>query len=63
MNKLREIRIDRKMSANKLAIMCGTTRQNISNIEHGKNKPSINLAKKLGDALSVDWKVFFDDTD
>lgn len=61
MSTLKEIRKDQKMSANKLAIMCGVTRQHLSRIEHGKVRPSVELAKKFGDILHVDWKVFFSD--
>lgn len=63
MNELGRIRREQKMSANKLSIMCGVTRQHISNIEHGKVKPSVELAKKLGQVLGCDWTVFFRDND
>ena len=63
MNKLREIRKEQRMTARKLSIMCGVTRQHLCNIEHGRVQPSVALAKKLGSILHVDWKVFFDDTD
>lgn len=61
MNELRRIRTEQKLSANKLAVMCGVTRQHISNIEHGKVKPSVDFAKKLGTILHCDWTVFFRD--
>lgn len=61
MNELRRIRTEQGISANKLAVMCGVTRQHISNIEHGKFKPSVELAKKLGMILHCDWTVFYRD--
>lgn len=63
MNELRRIRTEQGMSANKLATICGVTRQHISNIEHGKVKPSVDFAKKLGTILHCDWTVFFRDND
>ena len=61
MNELRKIREKQGISANKLAIMCGVTRQHISNIECGKFDPSVKLAKKMGSILHCDWTVFFRD--
>lgn len=60
---LREIRKAQRISANKLSLMCGVTRQQLCNIENGRSRPSVELAKKMGKVLNVDWKVFFDDTD
>lgn len=61
MSELRRIRKEQNISANKLAKMTGVTRQHISNIECGKNKPSVEFAKKLGTILHCDWTVFFND--
>ena len=62
MSELKRIRTEQGISANKLAIMSGVTRQHISNIEHGKVKPSVDFAKKLGTILHCDWTVFFRDS-
>lgn len=61
MSELRRIREEQGITANKLGIMCGVTRQHISSIEHGKVKPSIKMAKKLGKILNCDWTVFYND--
>ena len=61
MSELKRIRTEQGISANKLAITCGVTRQHISNIELGKVKPSVEFAKKLGKVLGCDWTVFFKD--
>lgn len=63
MHKLREIRKLNGITANRLAKMCGVTRQHISRIEHGAVNPSVAVAKKLGRILGVNWTVFFDDCD
>lgn len=60
MNTLKKLRKEKGLSQEKLAEMCGVVRQTITMIEMGVNKPSVPLAKKLGDALEVEWTVFFD---
>lgn len=59
--ELFRLRKAKGISANQLAKMCGVTRQQICNIEKGRNGASIDLAKKLGNALGVSWTVFFDE--
>lgn len=49
------------ISQNRLAKMCGKVRQTIGEIEAGRNKPSVPLAKKLGEILGIDWTEFFSD--
>lgn len=61
MNTLKKLRKDKGFTQQKLAEMCGVVRNTISMIEMGVNKPSVPLAKKLGEALGVDWTVFFAD--
>lgn len=60
MNTLKKLRKEKGLSQEKLAEMCGVVRQTITMIEMGVNKPSVPLAKKLGEALEVEWTVFFD---
>lgn len=38
----------------------GITRQYYSMIEKGERRPSVNVAKKLGELLGVNWTVFFE---
>lgn len=61
MSILKKLREEKGFSQQKLADMCGVVRQTITMIEAGVNKPSVSLAKKLGESLEVDWKVFFMD--
>ena len=49
------------MSQQELAEECGVIRQTISNIECGLSKPSIELAKKIGDVLEFEWTLFFEE--
>lgn len=57
---LKELRTSKGLSQQELATKCGVIRQTISNIECGLSKPSIDLAKKLGEVLEVDWTLFFE---
>lgn len=44
-----------------LARLVGVDRSTIANIEAGRIKPSVGLAKRLGDALGVPWSSFFNE--
>lgn len=61
MVNLKKLREDAGISQNKLAKMCGKVRQTIGAIETGQNKPSVPLAKKLGEIFGIDWTDFFAD--
>lgn len=43
----------------KVAQLAGITRQYYSYIEHGKNVPSVKVAKKLGEILGFDFYELF----
>lgn len=49
------------MTQQELADAVGVTVVHITNIENGKNRPSVKLAKKLGEVLDFDWKQLFDE--
>ena len=48
------------LTQEQLASECGVQRTTITMIEIGENKPSVELAKKLGGIFEVDWKGFFE---
>lgn len=54
------LRTLRGMTMQDVADACGVTRQAIYNIEHYRNKPGVELAKKLGDLFGVDWWRFLE---
>lgn len=58
---LKELRKEKKLTQEELAIKCGVIRQTISEIECGRKKPSIKLAKKLEKVLDVKWSIFFEE--
>lgn len=51
------------MTQEQLANECGVQRTTITMIELGENKPSIELAKKLGTIFDVAWSDFFEDSE
>jgi len=53
-----EIRGDRTQE--EVARQIGISRSAYSNIENGRGL-SVKLAKKIGNALNFDWKLFFPD--
>ena len=58
---LKEKRIESGLTQEHLANMCEVQRTTITMIEIGENKPSVELAKKLGNVLKFDWTLFFED--
>ena len=57
---LKDLRTEKGYTQEELATKCDVLRTTISMIESGINKPSVELAKKLGEVLNVDWKGFFE---
>ena len=57
---LKELRTTKGMTQEQLAKECEVQRTTITMIEIGENKPSVELAKKLGVIFEVDWKGFFE---
>lgn len=57
---LKKLRSEKGITQEELAKECGVLRTTISMIETGDNKPSVQLAQKLGHELEVDWKGFFE---
>ena len=60
MLNVKELRTAKGMTQEQLAKECEVQRTTITMIEIGENKPSIELAKKLGVIFEVDWKGFFE---
>lgn len=58
---LREERAKMNLTQQELADKVGVVRQTISMIEQGVNKPSIELAKRIGEVLKIKWHLFFKD--
>ena len=48
------------MTQKQLADICGVTRTHITNLETGAFSPSVDVAKKIGQALGFDWAEVFD---
>jgi DNA-binding XRE family transcriptional regulator len=57
---LREKRIEKGFTQESLANEAGVVRQTISEIERGANKPSVDLAQKIGKILEFNWSEFFE---
>ena len=60
LNAIRQHRIARGLTQKQLADICGVTRTHITNLETGEFSPSVNVAKKIGQALGFDWAEVFD---
>ena len=53
--------MEKNMTQEQLANECGVERTTICMIETCHNKPSVELAKKLGKVLDIDWTKFYED--
>lgn len=53
MNKIKEIRKEKKITLQELADIVGTSKTNIWQIEAGINEPGINKAYAIANALKV----------
>ena len=54
-----ELRHDNQMTQKELAVKCGITQANISNLENGTTRPTIESLKKIADALGMRLVVEF----
>ena len=59
--QLKSIRAMEKITQKDLAEKCGLTQANISNIEKGISKPTIDSLRKIADALGKRLRIEFDD--
>ena len=61
MNRVKELRKEKNMTQEQLAIKAGISRKYLSNIERHGAVPSVEVAFKISDGLEIDIdKVFFD---
>lgn len=51
MNLVKELRLNKKLSQNDLAVKVGVTPKYIGFIENGERSPSLNVAKKISEVL------------
>ena len=61
MLNVKELRTAKGLTQEQLASECGVQRTTITMVELGENKPSIELAKRLGAIFEVAWSDFFED--
>lgn len=58
-HKIKVLRMNKKVSQDKLAELGNIERAHISNIENGKTNPSILYLKQIADGLGVDIADLF----
>ncbi|MBC6971943.1 helix-turn-helix transcriptional regulator [Bacillus sp. Xin] len=59
MNKITNLRKEKGITQEELAVKIGITRAYLSNLENGKHKPSLDVALKIAEALeSTVEKIF-----
>ena len=61
-NKIREIRIEKKISQLELANIANFSQSFLANVESGKKKPSLLTILRIAEALNVNPREFFPKT-
>lgn len=60
--KLSEMRAKSGLTQNEVANAAGISRVSYCNIEIGRRKPSVPVAKRIAQVLHFDWTLLFDDS-
>ena len=58
---LREKRMSRNLTQEKVAKQAGISRTMVTEVENGNAVPSVTVAKKIAAVLGFDWTLFFED--
>ena len=58
-----EIRRKKGMKQEEIARMVGLSRAGYSNIETGRRRPSVDMAKRIAAALGFEWTRFYETAD
>lgn len=61
MNWLKQLRKERGMTQQELSEAAALGRAAYSNIETGHRRPSVEAAKRIGQALGFDWTRFYEE--
>lgn len=61
-NVLQDRRLTLGYTQKEVAERAGISESFYSLIENGNRRPSVEVAKRLGDALGFDWTLFFTET-
>ena len=56
-------RRERKLTQAELGDMIGIAQRTVAAYESGERRPSIEVAKRLGDALGFPWSALYEETD
>ncbi len=56
---IRDLREQQKLTQEELADKLFVTRQTVSNYEHGKTRPDVDMIMKIADVLNVDANAVF----
>lgn len=59
--ELKKIRTEKGVSQIKVCKAAGISQSYYSSIENGVRRPSVEVAKKIGEFLQFDWTLFFED--
>ena len=58
---LKELRKKRRLTQHDVAVKACISQSMYSSIENGSRKPSVDVAKRLGQILRISWTKFYPD--
>ena len=61
MKMLKELRVAFNMSQRELAEKVGVNHRTISSYETGARELPVNIAKKIGKVLNIDWWILYEE--
>ena len=60
MEFLKETRLQKEFTLSEVSKKAGISENYLSQLENGKRKPSVKMAKKIADFYKIDWTKFFE---
>lgn len=59
--KMAKARKEKGLTQAELAQLLGITQRMVAAVEAGERRPSVDLAKRIGQVLDIPWMEFFED--
>jgi putative transcriptional regulator len=61
--RMARLRKEKKLTQAELAQVLCVSQRMVAAVELGERRPSVSLAKRIGEALGFSWMEFFEDTE
>lgn len=58
---MKKNRMTKNLTQKELADLCNIKRTTVTEIENGKSRPSVEVAKSIANVLGFDWTKFYEE--